>query len=227
MADAMPPFRPLEGRAHWAKRALSVAVLLGVISLVADFQQWSLTKRIAAREATLDEVQMNDTIQLVVTFAGLAALVVAGVFFLRWFHRAYANLTPLGARGLPHGAGWAVGYWFVPLINLFRPAAVASAIWNASVPSEDSKTWKDRKQPGLVVAWWLTWVLSGIGTWAGIRLWDSAADPTGLRHAAVVFLLADVLFITAGVLAIAFIRKTTARQETRASSLQPVLPLQA
>jgi hypothetical protein len=223
----MPPFRSLESRAHWAKRALSVAVLLGVLTLIADFQQWSLTKRIAAGEATLDEIQMNDTIQVVVLFAELAAYAVAGVFFLRWFYRAYANLRPLGAEGLPHGAGWAVGYWFVPIINLFRPATIAADIWNASDPDNDSSSWKKRGQPGIVIGWWLAFVLSWIGSWAGTRMWDSASDPSSLGNAAVVLLLADVFFVLAGLLAIVYVRRTTSRQEARAGGLQLALPVQA
>jgi len=215
----MPSFRPLEGRAHWAKRGLITSVLLCVIALVADFQQWSLTKRIAAQEATLDQVRMNDTIQTFVAFAQLATVAVAAVFFLRWFYRAYANLSPLGAEGLPHGAGWAVGYWFVPIINLVRPATVACDIWNASDPGEDSTSWRKRKQPGLVLGWWLTFLLSGLVGRLGASLWNGASDPDRLRQAAVVLIAADVLAIAAGLLAIAFVRRTTARQQTRASSL--------
>jgi hypothetical protein len=223
----MPPFRPLEARAHWAKRALIISILVGFVSLVADFQQWGLTKRIASQDATLDQVQMNDSIQTTVGFAQLAAFVLAAVFFLRWFHRAYANLRPLGADGLPHGPGWAVGYWFIPIINLVRPATVASDIWNASDPGENSTSWRKRKQPGLVVGWWLTFLLAGIATRVGVQLWNGASDSIALRHAAAVLLLADVLFLVAGLLAIAFVRRTTARQEVRASSLQLATPLQA
>jgi hypothetical protein len=223
----MPPFRTLKCRAYSAQRALGIAVFLGLLTLVADFRQWSLTNRIVAGEATLEEVQLNELIQTFVIFAELAAYGLAGVFFLRWFYRAYANLRALGADGLPHGPGWAVGYWFVPIINLVRPATIASDIWNASDAEGESSSWRERGQSRLVVFWWLAFALSGIGTWVGIRLWESAADPAGLSNAAVVLLLADVLWIVAGLLAIAYVRRTTSRQETRASGLQALASLDA
>jgi hypothetical protein len=221
----MPPFRPLKCRAHSATRALGIAVFLGVLMLIADFRLWSLAKRITDGEATLEEVQLNDAIQTFVLPAELAAYALAGFFFLRWFYRAYANLRALGVEDLPHGPGWAVGYWFVPIISLVRPATIASDLWNAS--EGDSRSWRERGQSGLVVFWWLAFVLSGIGRWVGIRLWESAADPAGLGNAAIVFLLADMLWIIAGLLAIAYVRKTTSRQETRASGLQALASLDA
>jgi hypothetical protein len=221
MAVDMPPFRPLKSRAYWAKRALGIAVLLGVITLAADFWRWNLTKRLVSGEAaTFEEIQMHDTVQSFVPFAELAAYALAGFFFLRWFYRAYANLRTFGAEGLPHGPGWAVGYWFVPFINLVRPATVALDIWNASDPGERSSSRRKGGRSGLVISWWLTFVLSGIATWAGIRLWNSAADPEALSRAAVVSVLADVVWVVAGLLAIAYVHGTTSRQETRASGLQ-------
>lgn len=217
----MPSFLPLGGRAHWAKRALTASIGLSLIALVADFQQWTFTKRVATGEATLDELRTNDSVQAFVALAQLAALIAAGILFLCWFHRAYANLKALGTEGLPHGPGWAVGYWFVPIVNLVRPATVACDIWNASDPASDPRSWQQRKQPRLIIGWWLTFLLSGLVGRVGTSLWNGASDPDRLRQAAVVLLVADVLTIAAGVLAVVFVRETTTRQETRASTLQP------
>jgi hypothetical protein len=220
----MPPFRPLKGRAYWAKRALGIAVFLGVIMLVADYYQWRLAQRMEVGAATLDEYLSNETIQTFVIFGEFTAYAIAGIFFLRWFHRAYANLRAFGTEGLPHGPGWAVGYWFVPIINLVRPAAVAADIWKASDPDGDPSSWKKRRTSALIVCWWLAFIFSGIGAWVGLRMWDSAANPAALTNAAFILLVADVLFIVAGILAIRFVGRTTARQEARASLLQPAIP---
>jgi Domain of unknown function (DUF4328) len=215
----MPPqFRPLEGRAHWAKRALAIATALTVVSFVADLQQWKLVQRIAAGEATIDQVDLNESVQTAVSFAQLAAFLLAAIFFLRWFHRAYANLAPLGAAGLPHGPGWAVGYWFVPILNLVRPATVAAAIWNASGPGSPDDSRRRRRQPALVVWWWLAFLGSGFLTTAGVRMWNGAGSLAELRHAAMALLIADAFAFAAGCLAILFVRRTTTRQQERAST---------
>lgn len=48
------------------------------------------------------------------------------VFFLIWLNRSYKNLTPLGAQDLAYSSGWAVGYWFIPFVNLVRPFSGSS-----------------------------------------------------------------------------------------------------
>ncbi len=217
----MPSFLPLVGRAHWTKRALLASIGLSLVALVADFQQWTLTKRVATGEATLGELRTNDSLQAFISLAQLAALIAAGILFLCWFHRAYANLKALGAEDLPHGPGWAVGYWFVPIVNLVRPATVACDIWNASDPTANAGSWRRRKQPSLIIGWWLTFLLSGLVGRVGTSLWNGASDPDRLRQAAAVLLVADVLTIAAGVLAVVFVRETTTRQEARASTQQP------
>jgi len=139
----MPSFLPLVGRAQWAKRALIASVALGLVTLVADFQQWTLTKRLASGEGTLDELRTNDSGHGFLALTQLVALLAAGILFLCWFHRAYANLRAFGTEGLPHGPGWAVGYWFIPFVNLVRPATAARDIWNASDPAAGARSWHE------------------------------------------------------------------------------------
>jgi heme/copper-type cytochrome/quinol oxidase subunit 2 len=223
MCDRMPPqYRPLARRAHWARRTLGLAIAVGVVSLVADIQQWKLVQRIAAGDATLDQVDVNESVQTAVAVAQLAAVVLAAVFFLTWFHRAYANLRPLGADGLPHGPGWAVGYWFVPVLNLVRPATVAARIWNASDPRPPDDAPRRGSSPGLVVGWWLTFVLSGLLTRVGNQMWASAHTSVDLRDAAAALVAADVVGIVAGCLAVLFVERTTDRQARRASTSDAV-----
>ena len=47
---------------------------------------------------------------------------------LMWVHRAYRNLPALGARDMAYSPGWAVGWWFIPFLNLVRPYQVVREI---------------------------------------------------------------------------------------------------
>lgn len=76
--------------------------------------------------------------------------ILAIVFFLQWFRRAYYNLWKIGQRP-DYTDGWAVGSWFIPVLNLFRPYAIMKEIWydTGATPSAttDSRT---------VLRWWWT-----------------------------------------------------------------------
>ena len=57
---------------------------------------------------------------------------VAAVYWCMWVHRTYRNLSALGAAGLRRTPGWAVAYYFIPVLNLFRPFEVMRETWRAS-----------------------------------------------------------------------------------------------
>lgn len=64
----------------------------------------------------------------------LAMALASGIFFLVWFYNAHDNLRYLGAQNLQFTPGWAVGVFFVPILNLFRPYMAAQEIYRASSP---------------------------------------------------------------------------------------------
>ena len=49
------------------------------------------------------------------------AVLAAAIAFLMWIFRASQNLPRLGAVGQRFSPRWAVGWWFVPIMLLFRP----------------------------------------------------------------------------------------------------------
>jgi len=92
---------------------------------------------------------------------GFAALLMIGslltgaVAFLIWFHAAASRTLALG--GAIHGSpGYAVGSFFIPFVNLVHPYRVARAMLQTA-----------GRPAGVVTLWQLTWLASGILTWAG------------------------------------------------------------
>jgi hypothetical protein len=147
-----------------------------------------------------------------VAIAQLAMLGLGAVVFLRWFHRAYANLRPLGAEPR-HRSGWAVGHWFVPILNLFRPKQIADEIWQGSEPQ------RDERPPRLLSWWWAALIAAGVLAQAASRV-DASAEAIGdFRTASWLFVLSDAGGVAPGLLALAVVSRTTARQEAAARRL--------
>lgn len=63
-------------------------------------------------------------------------LLTTGISWVVWQHRLSANLWPLG-RTLGHTPD-AVGWWFVPLLDLVWPFLVMRELWNATGPGEET-----------------------------------------------------------------------------------------
>lgn len=133
----MSALLPLESRAAWATRFLVASfVLEGAVDALAIAEPeiggrlWALAGAVA--------------------LVGFAVQVAAAVAFCRWFYRAYANLPALGERHPRFTPGWAIGYFFIPVLNLFRPYQAAKEIWAASTG----------RPHGLLVAWWALWLFA-------------------------------------------------------------------
>jgi len=81
------------------------------------------------------------------------------VLFAIWTHRMSANIHALGAVNLRFRPGWAVGWYFVPIANLWKPFQAMSEIWRAS---KDPMGWEAEAVGGLARWWWFWWLVSNI-----------------------------------------------------------------
>lgn len=97
-------------RAKSAVRFLAVAGVVGAVNVLTNV--WALQ----APEA--DEAR--DWIETLTAFVGLIAIVGAPISYLMWLHRAVRQVNGMG-KDVGATPGWAVGYWFVPFVNLVKP----------------------------------------------------------------------------------------------------------
>jgi len=109
------------------------------------------------------------------------------VLFCVWIRRANRNASALGAQGMAFTPGWAAGWFFVPLANLFKPYQAMREIYQASDPDRDdddqeaalySVHWSYGPVPAQMKLWWGTWVLMSVLDNASFRmsLRDDAAS---------------------------------------------------
>jgi hypothetical protein len=161
-----------------------------------------------------------------------AWFLVTAALWLAWFRRAYLNLPALGARRLRFRPWWAVGAWLLPVFSLFRPKQVLNDIWRASdphLPLDQADTWRRRPVAEVLGWWWLVFVASVLVRSITTSAVHAAADfmllgllPEQLdrfQPSAGMQVVADLLTVLCGLLALRVVRRTTARQGERAARL--------
>jgi hypothetical protein len=141
--------------------AATIALLLLTIGCgVIGMQLWRhlLNGRPDESDSAIrDIIMFGPGIQWLVRLLGVVAI-AASFFFLAWIHRVHRNLPALEAGDLKYSPGWAVGYFFIPILNLFRPCQVMLEIWRESdparlqVPGESLETTK--ASSAAIVGWW-------------------------------------------------------------------------
>jgi hypothetical protein len=211
---------PLASRASWAKRLLIVAGLVDVLAVVTGVASYRLADRAASGSATFEQFNAAEARHDLVVLIQIVVYVVAAIVFVRWFHRAYANLPAVGIEGLGHSTGWAIGAWFVPIISLIWPKNMADEIWRGSDPTLEAgegRNWRRGKVPLFFGFWWLAFLGSSFLVGAGSELWGSAQTYSDIKFAAVLELTGNVLGVLSGVLAYVVVDRTSERQEARAT----------
>lgn len=59
------------------------------------------------------------------------AFVLSTIYYMMWQYRAYWNVRVSGSE-TRYTPGWSVGWWFIPIANLFVPRGVLSNLWTMS-----------------------------------------------------------------------------------------------
>ena len=214
--------RPLATR---AVRALWVAVVAQTLLLFPALATLSVRRAYARGEEVTAWTRVLRAAGLVEIIGGMAAL-VSLVFWLMWVHRTYQNLRALNAEGLRYSPGWAVAYYFIPIVQLFRPFQVMRETWRASDPRHEGGTsWRNAPEPILVNVWWAL-ELFAIGLavlWAAFE--TNRSNTKAQLAAAFVDVFNTPLGVLLFVMQILIVERLTLMQDTRAG-FGPVAPRQ-
>ncbi|WP_338759623.1 DUF4328 domain-containing protein [Bernardetia sp. ABR2-2B] len=92
----------------------------------------------------------------------LLVFIVAFIFFLMWFRRAYKNIQLIGYE-TQHKDGWAVGGFFVPVISLYYPYNIITEIWQKMKLTAEGNGIRHYLKGGIHGWWWFFWLVSFIG----------------------------------------------------------------
>jgi hypothetical protein len=114
-----------------------------------------------------DTLSMPLAIILLVTvsvfiFINIMTIVIFGM----WIYRAAANIRDEANLAMTDSPRMAVGWYFIPLANLFKPYTAMREIWNASTANRYSL---DQGNTTLT-AWWAMWLISNITSNISLRL---------------------------------------------------------
>ena len=205
-------------RAGWAVAGLIVVMLGAGFSIIAYINEITLLADLdAGIRVPLEDLEASDSLLAAAEGLGFLGVVFAAVTFLMWLHLAWVNVERRSLTGVRWSASWAVGWWFIPFMNLFRPYQVMQTLWRASQQPADqpgSTEWAVRSSTPLL-AWWWALYLAGFlidGAFAELR-GDDSIDFAGWIALDVFVIFGIVGQIASAFLAILIVRRITAMHE--------------
>jgi Domain of unknown function (DUF4328) len=141
----------------------------------------------------------------------IVALLVTGIAFICWLHRARVNLYYFGVYDLRWKPGWTIGAWFIPIVNIVIPLLVVNEVDRAS----EQRAGASSGGRSVFVLWAISW--------SGFLLLDrytSVATPSivdlsarDLDRFSGLSVIATGLQIAAALFAIRLVRRITTNQQ--------------
>lgn len=182
-------YRELSGLTKFLKTLLILGAVLGAGSICSSLMQLDL---LGSGHFTREAGRANDVREQVIGLFQLALFVFTTVIFGRWIVRAHRNVRAQGAQDLRITPGWALGYFFVPIVNLWRPYQAMCDLWKAS---HNPATWAVMETGPILGAWWILWIGSGILGRISIKMTAHADGIAALESATWVELAGQLVHI--------------------------------
>lgn len=143
-------------------------------------------------------------IHTVVLVALALLFIITIVLFCIWTNKSMKNAWALRENSyLPTMTpGWAVGFYFIPIVLLWKPFQGMREIWQV--------TFRDRRDVVLLRWWWGFWLISNFADNIGLRLpVDTFAE---LAVSSYYDAATSLLSLAAGILLIRIVGQVTAKQ---------------
>jgi hypothetical protein len=204
-------------RARLVVILLVVGAIVNALTIVAEAGELMFPQI-----STEQELRENPGAILLLLLHGVLGLITIAIYvatvigFSMWLYRCNKNLKAFGywTSQIAHSPGWAVGSFFVPIVNLFVPYRATKEIWQKSRPPESVPFSFSDSPPGFFPAWWAFWLSSNF---AGNIYFRMSFGDAPHEATLIVGIISDILSIAAAGIAIMVVREIDRRQEeTRA-----------
>lgn len=139
----------------------------------------------------------------------IAAYLLSALFVGMWIYRAHANLFAAGLDGLVYSPGWAVGWFFIPIANLFKPFQAMRELWTASHAEPDGFA---APAPHELAVWWGTFIVGNMFMNISSRFEEGAAGAQ--QTAAALNLVGIAIMIACAGFLMRIIDRVTAAQQS-------------
>ncbi|WP_299217457.1 DUF4328 domain-containing protein [uncultured Dokdonia sp.] len=221
--------RPNDERSRIAVIFLIITIILDLAYFFSDITEYNMMEKINDGIAIdQDRADIIGTLQGLFAIAYTVLLIVTATMFIRWFRRAYYNLSQIVT--IDNSEGWAAGAWFVPIYNLFKPKQIMDELWEKTNRILSTQTLNYIKQETNIISiWWALWIISGIGNNIATRMYLRAETAEEYMTSISLSLFMYLFSISSAIAAIFIIKRyskmeyllTTIREDT-SSTLEEI-----
>jgi Domain of unknown function (DUF4328) len=208
-----PGYRPTRTRARLAQVLVGIAAATNAAAAITLVYELSLLDRVAGGSATDSEVagfvSFLDSLSSLLTIV----MVASAIAVLAWLSRTVEIIPQLGG-GMPRRSPReAIGWWFVPIASFVIPYQIVRDAWRRL------ETPTRRGRDGILLTWWLLFVVGGLVSRVVAIALDSASTVDTYRGVVVVEGAATFATAMSGLLLVWIVGQVESRANERAASV--------
>ncbi|WP_431688811.1 DUF4328 domain-containing protein [Hahella sp. NBU794] len=207
-------YRDSSALTRWVRYALYAQIVVAVVSIFSGYLEYQLlsdyqNEVYSSQEQAIADGEANDQRQNIISLIYLAVFIASSVLILRWIHRANYNARQLGADGMVFTPGWSIGYYFIPILTLWKPYQAMKEIWKASKNPLD---FTNQSVSGILPLWWTLWVTTNILGQVVFRLTSHADEIQEFMDLNIITQIATLLDIPLALVFLAIVNNITKMQ---------------
>lgn len=198
---------------------ISIALIAGIIAdcmILSAVKDETIMKAAIYSRYNTGELQHN-----VIFLIYIVVWITTAIFFLMWTYRCNVNVRTMGATGLRIRPGWAVGWYFIPVFNLWKPYQAMKEVWQASL---DPTNWFILERGRIMAWWWGVWIISGLIDEEVLELAAKAETLNEVFAFSFIMITVNLIDILSAIMALLFIRALTRLQQRQIDRIHKGLP---
>ncbi len=202
--------RDLRSLARWCVWMTAALMILNLTSIPVSMYENSALQKIGT--GLFDGESLDNYAEQVDLIVGLqalfcsAALVASLVINGAWIVNAARNAQELSPVPLSPSPGWCLGWFFIPIANLFMPYKGLTQTYRVTMGHLGYTS-----HAGWILTWWWIWILSNFIAGYSKRLFNDGS-PEKYIHGNQFSIAASVGFIICGYFMIRYIQMITRAQ---------------
>lgn len=162
----VPSFRSISKISKWVVNWCVAAIIIALIYSI--FQSYEIIQYLSDNLISLSILAVDSIIGTIYGIVGIILLILT----LYWFYRSTINAHQFGAREITSPV-MAVIWWFIPILEIWKPYQVAQQILKASNPQiifSNGTEWKNSPSSKNIKLWWFLGLLSIFVVFVGLTI---------------------------------------------------------
>jgi|SRR5262245_26955173 len=191
---------PLAKHTKTLRSLLMLNTALTVIALFTGIYDYYSYRNLSLDIDPDETMPSSDVTSGIVGILQIIMFLIVGVAFLQWIYYTNKNLHILSSQRMEFKPGWSIGWYFIPIANLFKPYQSMKELWRVSHKNEAASY-------AIVKWWWFLWIVSNVLDRLVFSLNTRAESVQDYRRSAAAFVASDGVGIILNIVALVLVTR--------------------